>query len=104
MDTLSAEIDNYLESIREQAEKFEGQKSEIMKNLKSRSIQLYNKLAKAHKTPALAKISFVKEKNKEHLTCSVCNIDIPPQTVIEIRKKTRIFPCDSCNRILFWEE
>lgn len=104
MNSISSDIDKYLESIKEQSGKYEDQKNEFLKKLKPRSVQLYAKLANAHKTPALAKISVLKEKNKEHLTCSVCNIDIPPQTVIEIRKKTKIFPCDSCNRILFWEE
>ncbi len=104
MTGLSEKVDAYLESIKEASEKYTSEKNEILHHLKQRTKQIYNKLLVAGKSPVLSRINLVKEKNKEILTCSACNIDIPPQTVIEIRKKTKICTCDSCIRILYWEE
>ncbi|MBP7652704.1 hypothetical protein KA977_04735 [Candidatus Dependentiae bacterium] len=96
MDVLIKEIDSYMDSVSENIKILLNKKNEMFSKLKPRTQQIYNKIYNAKKTPVLAKITGT--------TCSSCNIDIPPQTVNEIRKENKIFPCDSCNRILFWEE
>ncbi len=37
-------------------------------------------------------------------TCSGCFMKLPPQLVIEIRKRAKIIQCPSCQRILIWNE
>ncbi|HPN31617.1 MAG TPA: C4-type zinc ribbon domain-containing protein [bacterium] len=89
-------IDSYMDSVSENIKKLLDEKSVLFSKLKPRAQQIFNKIFNAKKTPVLSKIAGT--------TCSSCNIDIPPQTVNEIRKENKIFTCDSCNRILFWEE
>ena len=37
-------------------------------------------------------------------TCGGCFMNLPPQLIIEIRKKNKIIQCPSCQRILIWNE
>ena len=37
-------------------------------------------------------------------SCQGCNMTLPPQLCIEVRKATGIHLCPSCHRILFWRE
>ncbi len=37
-------------------------------------------------------------------TCSGCFMNLPPQLVIEVRKKNKIIQCPSCQRILVWND
>lgn len=35
--------------------------------------------------------------------CRGCNMNIPPQLFVEIKKNEKIFQCPQCNRILYWK-
>ncbi|MBD3347664.1 MAG: hypothetical protein GF400_00520 [Candidatus Eisenbacteria bacterium] len=35
--------------------------------------------------------------------CSGCRIKLPPQTVIEVRRRDELIECQSCGRILLWK-
>ena len=37
-------------------------------------------------------------------SCQGCNMTIPPQLCIEVRKSQDLHLCPSCHRILFWRE
>ena len=36
--------------------------------------------------------------------CEACSFNVRPQTVVEIKNGSRLNQCDSCKRILYWEE
>lgn len=36
--------------------------------------------------------------------CRGCNMNIPPQLFVEIKKNEKIIQCPQCNRILYWKE
>ena len=56
----------------------------------------YEKLAKIRRNLAVSKID---------LTCCLgCNTILPPQLINEVMKNDRILTCNSCGRILYWEE
>ena len=37
-------------------------------------------------------------------SCGGCHLKLPPQLVNEVRKRNEIYVCNSCGRILYWEE
>jgi predicted nucleic acid-binding Zn-ribbon protein len=36
--------------------------------------------------------------------CTACNYNVRPQIVVEIRNNGSLIQCDSCKRILYFEE
>jgi len=36
--------------------------------------------------------------------CQGCNMNIPPQLFVELKKNERIIQCPQCNRILYWRD
>jgi len=92
---LLKEIDEYMDSVSTQINELAAEKNESFIKLKPRTQQIYNKILNAKKLPAITKIAGT--------TCSSCNIDIPPQTVNEVRKENKLYTCDSCNRVLYWD-
>ena len=36
--------------------------------------------------------------------CSGCYTQIPPQRMMEVRDQDKLIPCESCGRILYWQE
>ncbi|MBD3183168.1 hypothetical protein GF312_12810 [Candidatus Poribacteria bacterium] len=37
-------------------------------------------------------------------SCGGCHLRLPPQLVNEVRKREQLYTCNSCGRILYWEE
>jgi len=37
-------------------------------------------------------------------SCGGCHLTLPPQLINEVRKKREIYTCNSCGRILYWED
>jgi len=90
-----SEVDTYIKILNPKINELTSKKNELLMQLQPRTKQIYTKILSV-KTPALAAIIGT--------TCSACNVYIPPQTVNEVRKETRIYTCDSCKRILYWQE
>ncbi len=40
----------------------------------------------------------------EGQTCGGCHLKLPPQLINEVRKKKHLHTCNSCGRILYWED
>jgi uncharacterized protein len=36
--------------------------------------------------------------------CQGCNMNIPPQLFVELKKSERVIQCPQCNRILYWKD
>ena len=54
---------------------------------------------------ALAKVRKMKvARGNPMWHCDVCSYNVRPQVVVEIREQGTLNQCDSCKRILYWEE
>ncbi len=40
----------------------------------------------------------------EGQVCGSCRLTLPPQLINEVRKKERLYTCNSCGRILYWKD
>jgi hypothetical protein len=89
-------IEDFKSSVNDNKSQLEQKRKELFEKLQPRTQKIYNRIKNAKGIPVLACIS--------NNSCSVCNIDIPAQTVNDVRQENRIYTCDSCNRILYWQE
>jgi predicted nucleic acid-binding Zn-ribbon protein len=67
----------------------------VEKKLSNQQIKVYQRIRSAKKGMAVAYCNGG--------VCSGCFSFIPPQKVVEIRGMKRIFHCESCGRILVWD-
>ena len=63
--------------------------------IETRFLSLYNRMRKGRRGMGIISV----HKN----ACGSCYNVLPPQTVIEIRKREKIVTCHTCGIILFWE-
>ncbi len=68
----------------------------VEKKLSIQQIKTYQRIRSAKKGKAVAYCNGG--------VCSGCYSFIPPQKVVEIRSMKRLFYCESCGRILFWDK
>jgi predicted nucleic acid-binding Zn-ribbon protein len=67
----------------------------VVKKLSNQQINNYQRIRSAKKGRAVASCNGG--------VCSGCFSFIPPQKVVEIRSMNKIFHCESCGRILTWD-
>jgi len=67
----------------------------VERNLTDQQLSSYQRIRSAKKGIAVA--------NCNGGVCSGCFSFIPPQKVVEIRSMKKIFHCESCGRILIWD-
>lgn len=72
------------------------QRADIVKAIDADLYDLYFKILEARGGLAIA------EAKGER--CLGCNMNIPPQMFVEIKKNARIVQCPQCSRILYWKE
>jgi len=82
-----AEVEQKLSGIREE-------RSKIITTIDSESYDLYISLIEACNGLAVAEA-------KDEI-CQGCNMNIPPQLFVEIKKNEEIFTCPQCRRILYF--
>ena len=56
----------------------------------------YNRVSKMNKGVGISKV--------ENQACSNCYIQLPPQTIEEVRDAEKIIDCPDCNVFLYWED
>ena len=61
--------------------------------------------------PVFSRYEFIRERLEYPVIvpvsdgiCSGCNIAIPPQNFIELRRAAQILSCPNCQRLMFWSE
>ncbi len=62
-----------------------------------RGLSIYNRLRKGKSGIAISPV------DKHKLTCRGCYKQLPPQKVMEVRRGEKIILCESCGRILVWD-
>ncbi len=69
------------------------QREPILLQLESNILTHYERVLKNREGYALAKVI--------NDACGGCQMELPPQTINEIRLKERVINCEVCNRILY---
>ena len=71
------------------------EKEIVEKKLTNQQINSYHRIRSAKKGKAVASCNGG--------VCSGCFSFLPPQKVVEIRSMKKIYHCESCGRILVWD-
>jgi predicted nucleic acid-binding Zn-ribbon protein len=71
-------------------------RNKLLPNIDERHFNAYQRISKAKN--GLAVVPIVRD------ACGGCSRRLPPQRILEIRKMNRLFVCEVCSRILFWDE
>ncbi len=109
---------------KEELTKWEAEKPGIAKRIKElrvaaadarekvprQMLNLFDRLYKRFPGRALSRVSKLPARGTSRGSsnamwhCEVCSYNVRPQIVVEIRTDGSICQCDSCKRILFWED
>ncbi len=66
---------------------------------------LFDRLVERSGGAALSRVQTIKTaKGKAMWHCEACSYNVRPQVVVEIRDRGSLNQCDSCKRILYWED
>lgn len=70
------------------------------------SMLLFERIRAANDGDALAEVRLIARgtRGPSMWHCSACSYNVRPQVVVEIRNKGSLVPCDSCKRLLYFEE
>ncbi len=91
------QLEKELEEVKQKLKEREQQKQELIPSVDEQLYQLYERIRRAKRDGPGA----VPVKND---SCGGCYIQIPAQVVNELIAGDRIITCQSCSRILYWEE
>ncbi len=80
---------------RKELEELRLRREGVVKGLDKDVYSLYFKLLETRRGLAVA------EARDE--VCQGCNMNMPPQLFVELKKNDRIFQCPQCSRILYWK-
>jgi predicted nucleic acid-binding Zn-ribbon protein len=118
-DTLQPELDELRETletkskentalIKELQEKYDSIETDIatlassrdatLRKVDQRYLSVYTRLRKGRSGVAIAPV------DKRKLSCSGCFKQLPPQKVVEVRRGQRMIFCESCGKILVWDD
>ena len=91
-------VEEKLEELKPRYEQLNKRKEELYKEFNQ---DIQNKLkgienSKKYKNKIIAKVN--------HGMCGACKMNLPPQTVAEIRKANKIYTCPYCGRLLYWDQ
>ena len=88
---LLKELNSIGAKVKKQQKKMEA----VRVGINARVLQAYDRLRKGRSGIAVVRV--VKS------ACGGCFLEIPPQRASEVRKRDRIILCESCGRILVWD-
>ena len=91
-----ANIKGEMDSVGTKIKIKQGERENVLVRLDAPLVAIYERVRKGKGSGAVVAV-----KNK---ACSGCFKTLPPQLVQEIRRAERIITCDSCGRILIWNE
>ncbi|MCL5022104.1 MAG: C4-type zinc ribbon domain-containing protein [Nitrospirae bacterium] len=95
IDAFKGKLQQEAAGIEKEIEALRGRREGLVKALDGETYDFYMKLLEAKRGSAVA------EARDE--VCRGCNMNIPPQLFVEIKKNEKIIQCPQCNRILFWK-
>ena len=97
-DSKIKEIQSKFDSIESDIAKLEKQHERMLSGIDEKTLKVYNRLRKGKGGIAIATV------NQEKLSCQGCFKQLPPQKVLEIRRTDKLIFCESCGRMLVWDE
>ena len=116
-DTLAKKVKQEEGEYQKWFQEFEKQKKTLTAELEKSNQEFQNQQALRNKCieniepDLIKKFEMIKERRQglavvsiQDGLCTGCNINIPPQKVLEIRKSKHIMQCPFCNRLVYFEE
>ena len=92
------EIQRKFDSIESDIAKLEKKRERMLSGIGEKTLRVYNRLRKGKSGIAIATV------NQTKLSCQGCFKQLPPQKVLEIRRTEKLIFCESCGRLLVWDE
>jgi uncharacterized protein len=86
------------DSIETDIEHLAKKRDSMLTEVNKRHLAVYNRLRKGRGGVAIATV------NKAKLSCRGCFKHLPPQKVMEVRRCNTMLFCESCGRILMWDD
>lgn len=78
---------------------------ELRNHVQRHNLVLFDRLYERGDGDALARVLRMKvAKGNAMFHCETCSYNVRPQVVVEIRDRDTLNQCDSCKRILYWED
>ncbi len=96
MRQAQARVEQELQTIGEQIAQLEQQRSGILPDVPKPALAAYERVLKIR--DGLALVPLVND------TCGGCNRRLPPQVINQVYLKADLVSCESCNRILYFDE
>ena len=108
-DRYSAELEKWeaqKPEVAERAERLRGQAAALKEQLPPQNLSLFLRLYDRLDGKPLAAVAEVTRSGTgaPMWRCSACNFNVRPQLVVDIRSTGSLVHCDSCKRILFYNE
>ena len=96
LDSNKVELKLAMAKTNSEQEELEQSRRNLFKDIESVKLLAYERIRERRKGAGMVSII---EK-----ACGGCFTQLPPQTVIEIKKNVEIITCPSCSIMLFWDE
>lgn len=92
--------------IARQVENFKARIDDLKKALPRPMVSQFERILDRYPTGAVAAVRLIDRPGQKQREwhCSACNYRVRPQVVVEIRNGSSLVQCESCKRILFFEE
>ena len=92
--------------IARQVEDFKARIDDLKKALARPLVSQFERILDRYPTGAVAAVRLIDRPGQKQREwhCSACNYRVRPQVVVEIRNGSSLVQCESCKRILFFEE
>ncbi len=114
LEIKQAELDKTDVKTRKEQAELQVRRDELIAQIPMRYIREYDRIAKAKDGLAVVSIQqdFDEKVDKKgnieyiplHVSCGGCHKIVPPQKVVEIKSGRNITRCESCGRILYFDE
>ncbi len=86
-------------------EELKGRCKELRAAVPRPTLSLFDRIYERYDGRALARVRQMEvSRGNTMWHCEACSFNVRPQTVVEIKNGSRVNLCDSCKRILYWEE
>jgi len=95
-DSKKAELENRLEKTKKEEEALRLERQKLVAQLDPKTVANYERIRKAK--GGLGVVSVVNN------ACGGCHKMLPPQKLLEIREMNRLYHCETCGRIIVWDE
>jgi predicted nucleic acid-binding Zn-ribbon protein len=96
VNAFKKQLDREIEEHQKELSLLKGERAEMGRRIDPEAYNLYMKLLNTG-----SGVAVTRAKNE---ICLGCNMNIPPQLFVEIRKNEEIFQCPQCHRILYYDE